>query len=168
MYPPTTNEQKQKHQPDVDFKLPHSVEVCSERLEAWADANPDITAQVALLPQDGTWNVSLHYSKGNPYLIDFLKVRFDGAFSRTKDGGTHFVATSITDVATYVTRGIYLMTLGPLLLLVALRIGFRFPVIWLVALLLLAGLFYMLAWHPERARRSYAKEIAQQLEQTLR
>jgi len=163
--PPT---EKPKHTPDLDLTVPLAVESCAERLENLADEEPGLMVDVALMPKDGQWDVLLVHSEGSPYDPRFTRVRFVGHLSRSSTGGAHLAGAFLVDAATYVTRALYLTTLGPLLLFIALRLGGRLPVIWLLALGGLAVLFYLLAWQPDRVLRERSAQIKRLIESALR
>jgi hypothetical protein len=144
-------EEKVKKDPDVEIRTRLTVEACATRIEGFADSNGHTIADVALLPQDGQWSIEItrEYSD-NPFSIMYFKHRFRGYLQRTEAGGAMLVGDIMPDVATYVTRGLYLVLLGPPMIFVALRLGFRFPFIWLIVVGLLGLMLYMLAWHPDK------------------
>lgn len=161
--------EKQKRNPDIEVRTRQSVEECASRLEALADSDPLIGADVALLPQDGKWHLQIAREYGHsPYSIMYFKARFRGYLQRTEDGGALLLGEVMPDLATYVTRGLYLIFLGPPLIFVALRVGFRLPLIWLVVVGLIGLMLYMLAWHTETENAERSRSMRDELENLLR
>jgi len=161
-------EQKPKLEPDVEIKFRTSVEICSSKLEAFADVDDSLTADVSLLPQQGRWDVELtrEYTL-NPFSPTYFKLRFIGYFQRTDSGGTLLLGRAFPDIATYITRGLWLMLAGTPAIFIALRVGFRFPIIWLLVLGLLAGLIYGLAFHPDKVMKERRDELIADLTEEL-
>lgn len=159
---------KLKHKPDLDLLLPHSVEECSARLEQLADSDPRLSVSVALLAQDGAWDVDLARSDTNPLRPDFSRVRFTGALRRSPMGGSMITGHFILDHATFVTRGLWLTVTGPLLILLMLRVGFRAPVLALFCAVALGWLIYMIVMQPEKVLARRKKEIILRIEDAMR
>ena len=164
----TDTRQKQKLTPDIELTLNHSVEICSERLESLPDLQPNLQAEVGLIAHEGRWPVSITQEYGHPYSVNYFKMRFEGHLRRTDNGKTLLIGTLIPDTATYITRGLWLMVFGPPLILLALRMGARIPLMWLIAIAAIGGLLYMLAAHPEITLRKRRQELIEDIESLMR
>lgn len=141
--------EKTKHHLDLELEVPLSVEACSERLEAFSDGDPALEGEVDLLPVDGVWRVSLTHTNGSRLQPDYAQVHFKGAMSRSDDG-TLLTGQFRLDPGTYLTRGVYLALLGPVLIFLFVRVGIRVPLLGLFLLVALAFLLYLLVWQPDK------------------
>lgn len=167
--PPTPEvKEKAKHGTDLKFRVPLTVEACSEKLEALADDDAQMEVTVELLPKNGVWPVTVLYGDSNPLKPTFTRTRFTGALQRTDDDGAILTGHVALDVSTFVTRGVYLALFGPFLMMIFVRFGFRYPVVGFVCMAILVALLYLLAIHPNIVLKQHEEHIIDRITHALR